>query len=310
MNPTRRQQLLQYLARGERELRLGNAAGTCKVLDGPHGVRELCRVPGITTITVGSYRFQAYSGNPGITEHLGDDGLAVNFLGIPTAKDFVEFCRDDLPEMVELVRQAGKQLCVSINDNDHGILVEMIKLLDQAGVQWVEINLACPNLEHGEMICYVQDEMRRLFERLRQEVSKLQILPGVKTGIYSNPAELARFAKLLDEYRDTIFFVTAVNTFPNSLLLDDAGEPVIKSGKGLGGGSGSMLKAIALGHIRQLRELLGPGYHINGVGGVSTGRDVIDMYLAGASEVQVGAAYYFGDAKIFTRLQQDIAAST
>lgn len=305
MSLNRRQQVLTELATGARRLRLSNAQGMCKVLEGPHGLRELCRIPALTTVNIGTFRFKAYPGNPGLTEYLSIDGSAINFKGIPTAKDFDVFCREDLPLMVHLVHEADKQICVSINDSDPHVLVDMIRLLDAAGVDNAEVNLACPNLEDGEMICYLEPSMREMFEIFDREC-KLRIGIGVKAGIYSNPAELARFGKLLLEFLETIFFVTAVNTFPNCMLFDEAGDPVIKSGSGLGGGSGTMLKAIAPGQVHQLRGILGPGYHINGAGGVSTGRDVIDMYLAGASEVQVGSAYYFGGPSVFTSLQSGI----
>ncbi len=306
---TKRQQLLAELASGARQLSVSNSAGTAKILGGEHGAYRVAQTPGAQTVTIGTYRFKQYNGNEGVVQHHASDGSAANFLGIPTAKDFIDFCRDDLPRIVDVVHAAGKKLCVSINDNDPGILVQMIRMLNEAGVDEVEVNLACPNLEHGEMICYVPVEMRAMFLLFRSRCAGLGIKIGVKAGVYSNPMELVRFAKLLLEFIDIIAFVTAINTFPNCRDLDNDGEPVIKSGKGYGGGSGAMLRTIALGQVAQLRDALGPDFWIKGVGGVANGRGAENMLLSGANEVQVGTPFYFGDANVFNRVQEDLAVT-
>lgn len=305
--PTKRQQLLARIESGDLELGVNNSAGTCKVLHGEHGAYRLAQTPGASKVILGTFRRFRHDGNPGITEHLAADGSASNFKGIPTSMDFLDLCRDDLPQILQIAHATGKKLCVSINDNDFITVLEMIHTLERAGVDEVEVNLACPNLEHGEMICYVTADMRDLFELIRANCVGFKIKIGVKTGIYSNPMELVRFAKLLLEFADTIKFVTAINTFPNCRDYDDDGEPVIKSGKGYGGGSGSMLRTIALGQVAQLRDALGKDFWINGVGGISTGRDVENMLLSGANEVQLGTAFYFQDAGVFNRIQEDLS---
>ena len=85
---------------------------------------------------------------------------------------------------------------------------------------------------------------------------------------------------------------------PGACVFGHDGRPMF-DGNGLAGLCGKFLKPIALGQVKQLRALLPDSIEVVGVGGVSEGRDAIDMLRAGASAVQVGSACYAHGAKVF-----------
>jgi dihydroorotate dehydrogenase (fumarate) len=84
---------------------------------------------------------------------------------------------------------------------------------------------------------------------------------------------------------------------------------LIGANDGYAGMSGPALKYIALGQVRQFRKLLPPSIQIDGVGGVTTGRDVLDMERAGAARVQIASAFFTSlDPGVIQRIVTDYAA--
>lgn len=296
---TPRTDLFAAIAKGDVVLRMGNAAGTAKQR---HEVSLLAQaLPPGSCITVGSYRLERHDGNPGTTEFFGYDTGCLNWKGIPTAKDFDQFCTDDLPTIIKLAENYEHELVVSVHDESLHAVLHMARMALDAGAHKVEINTACPNTNTGELICFREDGG---MEYLNHEINitpRLAHRVGLKVGVYSNPAQLARIASVVQD----VAFVTVCNTFPNAMAFDAAtGAPVIDPGP-FGGLSGRFLKPIALGQVRQWRNAL-PEARIKGVGGIRSGADVTDFYLAGADEVQVGSTYYMGGASVFRHIYNEI----
>jgi dihydroorotate dehydrogenase (fumarate) len=91
-------------------------------------------------------------------------------------------------------------------------------------------------------------------------------------------------------------------------VYNESGNPVINSPQipyGLAGVAGSALKPISLGQVQQFRTLLPESFDIIGVGGISTGRDVLDYLRAGADSVQVGTHYFQNGPRVFSEILQE-----
>jgi dihydroorotate dehydrogenase (NAD+) catalytic subunit len=83
--------------------------------------------------------------------------------------------------------------------------------------------------------------------------------------------------------------ITAVNTMGPGMLVDiKTGKPMI--GFRVGGVSGAALRPIAVRCVYDIYESV--KIPIIGTGGVSSGRDAIEMIMAGASAVGIGTAVY------------------
>lgn len=116
---------------------------------------------------------------------------------------------------------------------------------------------------------------------------------GVKISPFSDPAGLAELAGVIGDLAGRPGgprFVTAVNTFPNAYLVDEANRPVIDVE--LAGLAGPALKPVGLGQVRQLRRLLPDIVELVGVGGITDGRDVVDYQRAGAVAVQAATTFW------------------
>lgn len=101
--------------------------------------------------------------------------------------------------------------------------------------------------------------------------------------------------------------VVTCNTFP----LAYAGEKSITAQGGFAGLSGLAMKPIALGQVRQFRQHLDERIAVIGVGGITTGDDIVDFLEAGAVGVEITSlAHWAGDPRSFQeRLLDEETAS-
>jgi dihydroorotate dehydrogenase (fumarate) len=300
----------------ELEHPLLNAAGTCRTVD------DVARfaASAVSAVVVGSVTVHARPGNPGQTYHAGTS-YSLNALGLPNGG--MEYYRRHLPEIVELVGGAGKPLVVSVAGFDVDEYATMAHETALAGVDLVEVNLACPNVwdagrqkriacfdaVHTAAICTAVG--RTLADAARRTGRNPRF--GVKLSPFSDPAALAGLAAALADLVGPAdpaepaersgpagpAWVTAVNTFPNAVAFDRAGRPAVDPVyAGLGGAA---LKPVGLGQVRQLRALLPDAVDVVGVGGVASGRDVVDYLRAGACAVGLATAFWDrgGDPRVF-----------
>eukprot|EP01069_Polyplicarium_translucidae_P002197 Polyplicarium_translucidae@DN1950_c0_g1_i2.p1 len=90
-----------------------------------------------------------------------------------------------------------------------------------------------------------------------------------------------------------IRFVTCINSIGNAIALDVEREcAVIRPNSGLGGLCGAAVKPVGLSNVYNFRKRLPNEIDIVGVGGVSSGTDVYEYLLVGASCVQIGATLW------------------
>lgn len=271
-----------------------NAAGTCKT---PEEVRRLAKSPA-AAVMVGSITLTARPGNTGDVYWRGES-YSLNALGLPNRG--MDYYRGVLPEMVRVAQDHAKPLLVSIAGHSSDEYAALAEGVARAGIAAIEVNLGCPNVWEGNgqerIACfdlpYTRTVCLRVAERLALVTAETghPVPFGVKISPISDPAGLAALAAVLVDVRTQaaeFAFVTASNTFPNALAVDGFGHPLVSVG--FGGLSGSAMKPINLGQVKQLRQLLPPELRLIGVGGVSTGRDVIDYRSVGADLVQVATA--------------------
>ncbi|WP_131744912.1 dihydroorotate dehydrogenase [Frankia sp. Cppng1_Ct_nod] len=291
----------------ELEHPLMNAAGTCKNLD---EVDALAR-SAVSAVVIGSITQEARGGNAGNVYHAGDI-FSLNALGLPNPG--LDYYRKHLPEMVSLTQAVDKPLIVSIAGFTGAEYAAVAHDVALAGVDFIELNLACPNVWDGgaqkRIACFDNGQTEAICIQVGEALATAgaargnQPPPtfGIKISPFSDPAGLAELATLVRALAGAPHgprFVCAVNTFPNAFALTEANRPVIDVE--LAGLGGAALKPVALGQVRQLRLMLPETVEIIGVGGVTCGRDVLDFLRAGAGAVQAATAFWNrqGDAGVF-----------
>lgn len=158
---------------------------------------------------------------------------------------------------------------------------QVAKRLDATGVAAVEVNLSCPNLEDGLMFSFDAGRSRDVIDAV---VGAVSVPVGAKLS--PNTPDIVAVAAACHEAGAG--FVVLTNTaFGFGLDLPER-RPLLSGG--VGGYSGPGLKPISLRCVYEVAQAL-PDLPIVGCGGVSTGRDVIEYLVAGASAVELGTIH-------------------
>jgi dihydroorotate dehydrogenase (NAD+) catalytic subunit len=149
----------------------------------------------------------------------------------------------------------------------------------------IEVNISCPNVgdDFGLPFAAEAKSAAAVTRAVKAEVGDIPI--AVKLA--PNVPSISRIALAVEDAGADA--ITAINTMPGMVIDADAAQPVLYNRSG--GISGPALKPIAL---RCVAEIAGAvNIPIIGTGGVLTGRDAIEMLLAGATAVGVGSALWY-----------------
>lgn len=260
-----------------------NAGGTCKTLE---DVLKFVR-SSVSAVVVGSITLDPRPGNDGTVYYIGP-GWSLNSLGMPNkGRDY--YVRQ-LKTMVAAAHNAEKVFIL----NTAGFTVQDYAALTQiaveAGVDCVELNFGCPNVKDKGVLHRIASFDPSFMKAVLTAVFDVAGSVGVsvKLSPYSDPLFLVSVAQLLSEF--DLCYVATSNTFPNAFALNPNGKSEITPG--LAGLSGAALKPIALGQVLQFRQKLPARIAVVGVGGVETGRDVLDYLTVGATAVQASTKFW------------------
>jgi dihydroorotate dehydrogenase (NAD+) catalytic subunit len=147
------------------------------------------------------------------------------------------------------------------------------------GVDALEMNVSCPNIDKGGVeFGVVPEVLRRLVRACRDVIAKplfVKLTPNT-----SDIVALARAA--VEGGADGL---SVINTI--TALAIDARRRRPRIATTYGGLSGPAIKPIALRMVHQVHRAL-PEVPISGIGGITSGEDVVEFLLAGATTVQVG----------------------
>jgi dihydroorotate dehydrogenase (NAD+) catalytic subunit len=173
----------------------------------------------------------------------------------------------------------GLPLFVSVAADTVGEFAAMCERIDgEERVSAVELNLSCPNVEHGGMqFCAGPGAVREVVAACRGSLSEKPLFVKLTNeGVVSNAmaAEGAGAAA-----------VTVINTIP-ALVVNSRERKVFLRG----GLSGPAIKPVALRAVYEVS--LAVEVPVIGVGGVTSGADIVEFMAVGAAAVQVGAGSF------------------
>jgi len=129
---------------------------------------------------------------------------------------------------------------------------------------------------------------------------------GVKLSPYFDLNHFSAAADVLEKYND-LSWVTCINSIGNGLMIDPITETTRISPKnGLGGLGGISIKATALANVNTFRRLLPDKIDIIGCGGITSGIDVFEHILCGATAVQIGTLIQFSSLNCLDQVTKDL----
>ena len=153
------------------------------------------------------------------------------------------------------------------------------KLNDEEQIGWFEVNISCPNVHVGGMSFGTSEKSAA---EVTSAVKKVTTKP-VFMKLSPNVTDIASIAKACEDAGAD--GISMINTLMGMRIDLKTKKPVIANKSG--GFSGPAIKPVALSMIYKVYETV--KIPIIGMGGVQSAEDVIEMMLAGASAVEVGA---------------------
>ena len=147
-------------------------------------------------------------------------------------------------------------------------------------VGWLEVNISCPNVHGGGMSFGTSPETAAEVTR----AVKADATKPVFIKLTPNVTDIVSIAKACEEAGAD--GISLINTLLGMRIDLNTRKPVIANR--MGGFSGSAVFPVALRMVNQVAQVV--KVPVMGIGGVSSAENVIEMMLAGATTVQVGAA--------------------
>lgn len=158
---------------------------------------------------------------------------------------------------------------------------EVCKKLDaEEQVGWLEVNISCPNVHGGGMSFGTSPEAAAEVTRRVKAVTHKPVL----LKLTPNVTDIAAVAKACEQAGAD--GICLINTMLGMRIDLNRKRPVIANR--MGGFSGAAIFPVALRMVYQVFEAV--NIPVIGVGGVSSAEQVLEMMLAGATAVEVGAA--------------------
>jgi dihydroorotate dehydrogenase (NAD+) catalytic subunit len=154
------------------------------------------------------------------------------------------------------------------------------KLDDIDSIGWIEVNISCPNVHGGGMSFGTSAEAAAEVTKAVRAVTKKPLI----IKLSPNVTDIASIAKACEAAGAD--GISLINTLMGMRIDLRKRKPLLANKTG--GYSGPAIKPVAVRMVYQVYDAV--KIPIVGMGGVSTAEDVIEMMLAGATAVQVGAA--------------------
>ncbi|MBR6754893.1 MAG: dihydroorotate dehydrogenase [Clostridia bacterium] len=184
-------------------------------------------------------------------------------------------------ELPKLSKSFNKKVMANVSGfsvEDYAYTCEKLDKCDIVG--WLEVNVSCPNVHGGGMSFGTSPEAAAEVTRAVKAVTTKPVI----IKLSPNVTDIVSIAKACEEAGAD--GISLINTLLGMRIDLKTKKPVIANKMGCF--SGSAIFPVALRMVYQVSHAV--NIPVIGMGGVSTAEDVIEMMLAGATAVEVGAA--------------------
>lgn len=185
---------------------------------------------------------------------------------------------EELPKLRKCFKKPIIANISGFSVDEYKYCCEKINKEEQVGI--IEVNISCPNVHNGGMSFGTDPDSASEVTRAVKSVTD----KPVYMKLSPNVTDITVIAKACEEAGAD--GISLINTLMGMRIDLKTKKPVIANK--MGGFSGSAILPVALRMVYQVYEAV--SVPIIGMGGVSTAEDVIEMMLAGATGVQIGAA--------------------
>ena len=232
-----------------------------------------------------------WPGNP--TPRIAETyGGMINAIGLQNPGIDV-FCQRDIP----FLKKYDTKIIVNVCGKTTEDYCQVVERLAEEDVDMLEINISCPNVKEGG-IAFGQDP--KAVEAITREVKKRAKQPVIMK-LSPNVTDITEIARAVESAGADS--VSLINTLLGMAIDAEHRKPVLSTVTG--GMSGAAVKPIALRMVWQVANAV--NIPVCGMGGVSNWEDAVEIMMAGASLVQVGAAI-FNDPMTPVKITEGLSA--
>ena len=184
----------------------------------------------------------------------------------------------ELPRLAQCFRKPVMANVSGFSVEDYAYTCQKLDAQPQVG--WLEVNVSCPNVHGGGMSFGTQPEAAAEVTRAVKAVTKKPVIIKLSPNV-TDIVSIARACE--DAGADGI---SLINTMLGMRIDLKRRKPVIANT--MGGFSGPAIFPVAVRMVYQVSQAV--SIPVVGMGGVQSAEDVLEMMLAGATAVEVGAA--------------------
>ena len=185
---------------------------------------------------------------------------------------------EELPKLAKCFHKPVMANVSGFSVEDYAYTCEKLDKQEQVG--WLEVNVSCPNVHGGGMSFGTQPEAAAEVTRAVKAVTTKPVI----IKLSPNVTDIVSIAKACEEAGAD--GISLINTLLGMRINLRTRKPIIANK--MGGFSGPAIFPVALRMVYQVSQTV--KVPVIGMGGVSSAEDVIEMMLAGATAVEVGAA--------------------
>ena len=185
---------------------------------------------------------------------------------------------EELPKMRQVFSKKVMANVSGFSVEDYAYTCERLDKCEEVG--WLEVNVSCPNVHGGGMSFGTSPEAAAEVTRAVKAVTKKPVL----IKLSPNVTDIVSIAKACEAAGAD--GISLINTLLGMRINPRTRKPVIANK--MGGFSGSAIFPVAVRMVYQVASAV--SIPVVGMGGVSCAEDVIELMMAGACAVEVGAA--------------------
>ncbi|MEG1449058.1 MAG: dihydroorotate dehydrogenase [Oscillospiraceae bacterium] len=180
------------------------------------------------------------------------------------------------------LKQKDTVLIANIAGSNVSDYCQMAEILSETDIHMLELNISCPNVKEGGVAFGVKcDSVAHIVKEVKKYAKK-----PLMVKLSPNVTDIAEIAKAAEsEGADAL---SLINTLLGMRIDINSRHPILKNN--VGGLSGGAVFPVAVRMVWQVKNAV--NIPIVGMGGISTAEQAIEMMLAGANAVQVGAAVF------------------
>ncbi len=218
-----------------------------------------------------------WAGNP--TPRIAETpGGMLNAIGLQNPGVDV-FLKRDVP----FLRQFDTRIVVNVCGHSEEEYVEVVQRLREAPVDFLELNISCPNVKEGGIAFGTQPKAVEHITRLVKEKAAQPLIVKLSPNV-TDITETARAAEA-----GGADILSLINTL-TGMKIDIERRSFVLANR-TGGLSGPAVHPIAVRMVYDCARAV--SVPLIGMGGIATADDAIEMMLAGATAVSVGTANFY-----------------